>query len=89
VRRFRDRGEATDLMLNHDVESFKIHRIVICPWSQIFYRACTGGFEVVAPHNIHSLLILRPRESHWCHLNRTCILHIVKENVPFLLQHGL
>ncbi|KAF2802865.1 uncharacterized protein BDZ99DRAFT_548055, partial [Mytilinidion resinicola] len=45
VHRLRDRGEFTDLVFNHDVESFNVHRIVVCPQSKVFYKACTGGFK--------------------------------------------
>jgi hypothetical protein len=42
----RDRGEFTDVVLNHDVEGFNVHRIIICPQSKVFYKACTGEFKV-------------------------------------------
>jgi hypothetical protein len=42
----RDQGEFTDLVFNHDVGSFNVHRVVVCPQSKVFHKACTGGFEV-------------------------------------------
>jgi hypothetical protein len=44
--RLRDRGEFADLVLSHDVESFHVHRIIVCSQSEVFYKACTRGFEV-------------------------------------------
>ncbi|KAI9769799.1 MAG: hypothetical protein M1840_003793 [Geoglossum simile] len=42
----RDNGEFTDLTLSHGTRLFKVHRIIVCPQSKVFYKACTGGFEV-------------------------------------------
>lgn len=50
AHRLRDRGEFVDLVLKHDVESFNVHRVIVCPQSKVFYKACTGGFEVTLPH---------------------------------------
>jgi hypothetical protein len=45
ISALRDRGEFSDLVLRHDVESFQVHRIIVCAQSKVFYKACTGGFE--------------------------------------------
>lgn len=44
--RSRDEGSFTDLFLNHEAGSFKVHRVIVCSQSRVFYKACTGGFEV-------------------------------------------
>ncbi len=46
MHRSRDEGEFTDLSLSHEAGCFKVHRIIVCPQSKVFYKACSGGFEV-------------------------------------------
>lgn len=46
LHRARDEDSFTDLTLNHEAGSFKVHRVIVCPQSKVFYKACTGGFEV-------------------------------------------
>ncbi|EUC39645.1 hypothetical protein COCMIDRAFT_110964 [Bipolaris oryzae ATCC 44560] len=41
----RDDGEFADLVLTHNAGSFHAHRIIVCPQSKVFYKACTGGFK--------------------------------------------
>lgn len=46
LHRSRDGGEFTDLVLSHGAGRFKVHQIIVCTQSRVFYKACTGGFEV-------------------------------------------
>ncbi|PVH94118.1 hypothetical protein DM02DRAFT_694091 [Periconia macrospinosa] len=41
----RDEDKFTDLVLAHDAGNFSVHRIIVCPQSKVFHKACTGGFQ--------------------------------------------
>ncbi|EUC39844.1 hypothetical protein COCMIDRAFT_41722 [Bipolaris oryzae ATCC 44560] len=45
ISKIRDHGEFVDLVLSHNAGSFHVHRIIVCPQSKVFYKACTGGFK--------------------------------------------
>ncbi|CAG5181638.1 uncharacterized protein ALTATR162_LOCUS9784 [Alternaria atra] len=45
ISALRDRGEFTDLVFYHDIESFDVHRVVVCAQSKVLHKACTRGFE--------------------------------------------
>ena len=46
LHRSQDEGEFTDLILSHGAGRFKVHQIIVCTQSRVFYKACTGGFKV-------------------------------------------
>ena len=46
LRRSRDEGNFTDLILNHEAGRFNVHKIIVCPQSKVLHKACSGGFEV-------------------------------------------
>ena len=46
MRRFRSKGELTDLILSHEDGRFNVHQIIICPQSKVIHKACSGGFKV-------------------------------------------
>ena len=46
LHRSRDEGEFTDLILSHGAGRFKVHQIIVCTQSRVFYKACKGEFEV-------------------------------------------
>ncbi|PVH98932.1 hypothetical protein DM02DRAFT_530236, partial [Periconia macrospinosa] len=48
----RNQEKLTDLVLAHDAGKFSVHKIVVCPQSKVFYKACTGGFEVSIAINL-------------------------------------
>jgi hypothetical protein len=53
----KERGEFTDLTLAHDAGNFKIRRVVACPRSRFFEKACTGGLKVRRRHYDRVILL--------------------------------
>jgi hypothetical protein len=45
-QRLRNRGEFTDLLFTHESGNINAHRIIVCPQSKVFHKACLGGFKV-------------------------------------------
>jgi hypothetical protein len=46
--RSRSRGEFTDLSFTNGSGNINAHRIIVCSQSDVFYKACLGGFRVSA-----------------------------------------
>ena len=55
LHRSRDEGEFTDLVLSHGAGRFKVHQIIVCTQSRVFYKACTGGFEVEIVSHVQNI----------------------------------
>ncbi|KAL5394092.1 hypothetical protein PMIN02_005289 [Paraphaeosphaeria minitans] len=45
ISELRKEGKFTDLSFTHERGTFRVHRIIVCPQSKVFRKACDGGFK--------------------------------------------